>query len=68
MKNDVIVYKADHEGGVYYLKPKARGETTTEDNFPISGLFKLNSGQITQNTDDINYKDLAFLEWIYIKD
>ncbi|HWY11142.1 MAG TPA: PrsW family glutamic-type intramembrane protease [Bacteroidia bacterium] len=68
LKNDVIVYKANHEGGVYYLKPKTRGETETEDNFPISGLFKLNSQQISQNTDDINYKDLAFLEWIYIKD
>jgi hypothetical protein len=67
LKDDVIVYKAIHNNETYYIKPKTNGETETEDDFPISGLFTLKKDKTFENPDDISYKDLFFLEWVYTK-
>ncbi len=67
LKDDVIVYKATHNNETYFLKPKTNGETDTEDDYPISGLFTLKQGLKSENTSEISYKDLFFLEWVYTK-
>ncbi len=67
LKDDVVVYKAMHDKETYYIKPKTNGETETEDDYPISGLFVLKSDKITENLSEISYKDLFFLEWVYTK-
>ncbi len=67
LKDDVIVYKATHNNETYFIKPKTNGETETEDDFPISGLFTLKTGKNYENPSEISYKDLFFLEWIYTK-
>jgi hypothetical protein len=67
LHDDVVVYKAQSDNETYYIKPKTRGETETEDDFPISGLFTLKHKPSGENPDHFRYKDLAFLEWIYTK-
>jgi RsiW-degrading membrane proteinase PrsW (M82 family) len=67
LKEDVIVYKAVYDNEVYFIKPKTNGNTETEDDFPISGLFTLKPGINYENPSEISYKDLVFLEWIYTK-
>lgn len=67
LKDDVVVYKAIHNNQTYFLKPKTRGETETTEDFPISGLFTLKQGINPENADEISYKDLHFLEWVYTK-
>lgn len=67
LKDDVVVYKAEQEKETYYIKPKTNGETETEDDFPISGLFTLKPEKKTENPSEISYKDLFFLEWVYTK-
>ena len=67
LNDDVVVYKAEHNSTTYYLKPKTRGETETTDDHPISGLYTLKTAQNTNDATQINYSDLVFLEWIYVK-
>lgn len=67
LKEDVVVYKAIYNNAVYFIKPKTNGETETEDDFPISGLFTLKPDINFENPSEISYKDLHFLEWIYTK-
>lgn len=67
LKDDVIVYKAVHNDQTYFIKPKTNGETETEDDFPISGLFTLKKDKTFENPNDISYKDLFFLEWVYTR-
>lgn len=67
LKEDVVVYKAMIDGETYFLQPKTNGDTETEDDFPISGLFTLKPQKIAENPKDLSYTDLQFLEWIYIK-
>lgn len=67
LKDDVVVYKAMHNNETYFLKPKTNGETETEDDFPISGLFTLKPDKNYENPSEISYKDLLFMEWIYTK-
>ena len=67
LKEDVVVYKAIYNNEVYFIKPKTRGETETEDDHPISGLFTLKPDVNYENPSEISYKDLLFMEWIYTK-
>jgi hypothetical protein len=67
LKDDVVVYKAEQNNEIYYIKPKTNGETETEDDYPISGLFTLKPDKKTENPSEISYKDLFFLEWVYTK-
>jgi len=67
LKDDVVVYKAMQDNKTYYIKPKTNGETETEDDYPISGLFVLKPEKSTENPSEISYKDLFFLEWVYTK-
>lgn len=67
LKDDVVVYKAVHNNQTYFIKPKTNGDTETEDDFPISGLFTLKPEKNFENPGDISYKDLQFLEWVYTK-
>ena len=67
LKDEVVVYKAIYHNQVYLIKPKTRGETETEDDFPISALFTLKPDKNYENPSEISFKDLLFLEWIYTK-
>ncbi|MBK7669067.1 MAG: PrsW family intramembrane metalloprotease [Sphingobacteriaceae bacterium] len=67
LKDEVVVYQAQHNNQTYYIKPKTNGETETDDDFPISGLFTLKTGINHENPSEISYKDLFFLEWVYTK-
>lgn len=67
LKDDVVVYKAVYNDLSFFIKPKTRGETETEDDHPISGLFTLKPDKSFEDPNEISYKDLQFLEWIYTK-
>jgi RsiW-degrading membrane proteinase PrsW (M82 family) len=67
LKDDVIVYKAIHNNDTFFIKPKTNGETETEEDYPISGLFTLKPDKNFENPSEISYKDLFFLEWVYTK-
>lgn len=67
LNDDVIVYKAQHQNQTYYIKPKTTGDTETEQEHPIAGLFTLNPVYNQENETVLSYKDLNFIEWIYVK-
>lgn len=67
LKDDIIVYKAKTDVEEFYLKPKTNGETETEENHPISGLYKLKSPKKLSDTDTLSFNDLLFVDWVYIK-
>jgi len=67
LKDGIILYKAISNNKPYYLKPKTQGETETEDDFPVSGLYELIDNENLLNPEEIRLKDFRFLEWIYIK-
>lgn len=67
LNDDVIVYKAQHQNQTYYIKPKTTGDTETEQEHPIAGLFTLNPVYNQENEAVLSYKDLNFIEWIYVK-
>lgn len=67
LNDDVVVYKAQHHSDTFYIKPKTNGETETEQEHPIAGLYNLKTTVNNENEDGLTYKDLNFIEWIYVK-
>lgn len=66
LNEDLVVYKAVGTGGqTYFLKPRTRGETETNDDYPITGLYTLNTPKNENETFGMN--DLSFINWVYIK-
>lgn len=67
LNDDVVVYKAVTNEDQFFLKPKTYGETETEDENPISGLYKLVDSFKNKAPENLSFKDLEFIDWVYIK-
>lgn len=67
LNDDVVVYKVKHNDEDFYLKPKTNGETETDEDYPISGLYKAKLPGTYNENDVLNFNDLQFIRWIYVK-
>lgn len=71
--DDVIVYKVEindlvPEGeSVYVLKPKTSGKVLVDDQYPIGGLYLTELRSASGGLQEINLKNLRFIEWVYVK-
>jgi hypothetical protein len=70
LHDDVVVYgiimdKAEFKDRRLFLKPRAGTFAEVGHRFPIHGLFELTAEQ--QPLSEVNFKDLKFLQWVYVK-
>ena len=68
--DDVVVYsvalnKIENKNFVFLLKPKSRAGKRSEGEFPIEGLYRTKEGSI--DISCIDFKELQFIEWVYLK-
>jgi len=72
--DDVVVYLAKlkendaNEQSLFLLKPKTRGRTEINGQFPVEGLYKLDKfeNEII-DLSKVDFKKLKLLEWVYLK-
>lgn len=73
LKNDVVSYLIEfyeddtHPKEVFILKPKTRGTTFFQGEFPIVTIAKYNLTSLAANYNLPSYKDFNFIENVYIK-
>lgn len=48
------------------MKVKKSGTTEINDKFPIVGLYQIDNKELLNNLEQLNVKDLSFIEWVYI--
>lgn len=71
--DDVIVYRVIIEGKggerdrLFMLKPKMRGIREIGYRYPIEGLYSIEAPEGPGQVSQITYKNLKFVEWVYLK-